>query len=268
MNISCVIVNYNNASYLERAVMSVLGQTLPPGEIIIADDASTDGSVDIINRLADANKCIRPIFRENNIGVAANRDLAIKASRGQFFTTLDSDDWFYPEKVEKEYLALEGSLSAIACSDVDLVQHEAVFDTINMLSFCALSEPSERLLFLVSRKKGMPRDMMMAKSLYLDTGGMRHALKRYEDWDLKIRLAEKEVIWVHSGIVGMAYLREGTGLSSVNQFRHTLDKIRVLFPGLVHSDYRATFSQGMFDLFFKKGARKVFKRKGMGNEII
>lgn len=268
VNISCVVVNYNNATYLEQAVLSVLSQTLVPEEIIIADDASTDESVEIIHRLAAENGCIRPIFRKKNIGVAANRDLAIKASRGTFFTTLDSDDWFYPDKVEKEYSALDGSTCAIACSDVELVQAETVFDTISTVEFCALESSAERLFFLVSRKKGMPRDMMIKKDLYLDAGGMKHKLKRYEDWDLKIRLAEKDIVWVHSGIVGMAYRREGVGLSSVNQFQHTLDKLRVLIPAFVCSGFRSQFSRGMIDLFVSKGFKKILRRKGAENEII
>ena len=268
MNISCVIVNFNNSACLERAVLSVLNQTMVPDEIVIADDASTDGSAEIIKKLAAENDRVRPIFRKKNIGVAANRDLAIKESRGTFFTTLDSDDWFYPEKVEKEYFALDGFSRAIACSDVDLVQSETVFDTIKTGPFCATQSPQEKLIFLVSRKKGMPRDMMMKKSLYLEAGGMNHKLKRYEDWDLKIRLIEKEVVWVHSGIEGMAYLREGTGLSSVNQFQHTIDKLKVLLPAFGVSRFRLQFLRGVFALFLGKGWRKVFGKKGSENEII
>ena len=261
MNISCIIVNYNNSAYLERAVMSVLEQTLPPDEIIIADDASTDSSVEIINRLSAMYACIKPILRQENIGVAANRDLAIKVAKGRFFTTLDSDDWFYPKKVEKEYVALGESLCSIACSDIDLVQNEAVFDTIETGQFCALQGAAERLHFLIARKKGMPRDMLMSKNLYLDVGGMKHELRRYEDWDLKMRLAEKEIVWVHSGVVGVAYRREGTGLSSASQPQHIIDQMRVLFSNFMHSGRRLSYLHGISDLILTKGARRILQRE-------
>jgi len=268
MSISCIIVNYNNKHYLERAVVSVLSQTLVPDEIIIADDASIDGSVRLIKQLAVENSQISPIFRKNNIGVSANRDLAIRSSMGKYFTTLDSDDWFYPTKIEKEYSILKNSLSAIACSDIDLVKNEIVFDTIKTGKFCSLVDSAEKLNFLISRKKGMPRDMMIPKELYLNAGGMDHKLTRYEDWDLKIRFADQDINFIHSGVIGMAYRREGSGLSSVNQVQHTFDKLRVLLPTFFQSENKSIYIRGMINLFLYKGIRKIFRLRKTKNEII
>ena len=266
--VSCIVVNFNNERFLERAVRSLLQQTRVPDEIIIADDASTDHSANIIRQFENADHRIKGVFRSRNIGVAANRDLAIRDSSGTYFTTLDSDDWFYPEKIEKELHALGNSDNAIACSDIDLVQNDRVFDTIRTEGFCRLTSSGEQLRFLVSRKKGMPRDMLMARSLYVEAGGMRHELKRYEDWDFKQRLADMGLAWKHSGITGMAYRREGAGLSSANQFRHSIDKVRVIGPRMIHSRERAAYLLGLADLIFLKGSRKILRRKRFENEVI
>jgi glycosyltransferase involved in cell wall biosynthesis len=121
MSISCVIVNYNNAPYLEQAVSSVLGQTQPPDEIIIADDASTDRSAEVIHAIQHQHPFIRTIIRDTNLGVTANRDLAIRDVSTDFFTTLDSDDIFFPKKVEQEALVLNSNPNAIAFSDIHII---------------------------------------------------------------------------------------------------------------------------------------------------
>ena len=102
MRISCVIVSYNNGDLLENAVMSVVKQTRPLDEIIIADDASADGSQDLIDALSHAFPNINPIIRERNLGVSANRDLAMREAHGDFVTYLDGDDHFLPTKIEAE----------------------------------------------------------------------------------------------------------------------------------------------------------------------
>ena len=99
--ITVVITSFNNSTWLKECVESVAGQTMPVDEIIITDDASTDGSQDLIQSLAAIHPRIRPILRETNIGVAANRDLAVREARGELITTLDGDDYYYPEKIEK-----------------------------------------------------------------------------------------------------------------------------------------------------------------------
>ena len=111
--VSCIITSFNNSLYIKEAIESVLSQTRVPDEIIVADDASTDGSRDIIQSIAVNNKLVKPVFREKNLGVAANRDLAICDARSDFITTLDGDDFYYQSKIEKEIAALDGHASTI-----------------------------------------------------------------------------------------------------------------------------------------------------------
>lgn len=114
----------------------------------------------------------------------------------------------------------------------------------------------------------MPRDMLMSKQLYMSVGGMRHSLKRYEDWDLKLRLAERKIEWVYSNSVGTAYRRIGEGLSSASQARLLFDKFRVLLPCFAISQHKQVFVGGVFNLLVLKGMRKLLASKANQNEII
>ena len=88
-DISVIIPLYNKASSIERTVRSVLGQRVQPREIIVVDDGSTDGSADIVRRIA--SPLVRLITQENR-GVSAARNRAMAEATGRWVALLDGDD--------------------------------------------------------------------------------------------------------------------------------------------------------------------------------
>lgn len=91
--ITVVIPLYNKAAEVERALMSVINQSLAPREIIVVDDGSTDGSAAIVERIAMAHpeSNIRLISQENG-GVSAARNRGIGEAKGDYVALLDADD--------------------------------------------------------------------------------------------------------------------------------------------------------------------------------
>ncbi len=226
--ISCIIVSYNNGIFLKQSILSVVNQTKPVDEIIIADDGSTDGSRELITSLAQEYPQIKPIFREKNLGVTLNRDLAIRAATSELITTLDGDDWYSPQKIEREYFALANNLESIAYSDVNLADIDGGISRCLDLSNFSSFEIKQRLNWMISHVTEIPRDMLLSKKLYLDVGGLRHNLDKYEDWELKIRLAAYPNPWVYSGIVGVNYRATDSGLSKTNPIIHAKYQYQIL----------------------------------------
>ncbi|MEQ9000323.1 MAG: glycosyltransferase family 2 protein [Coleofasciculus sp. B1-GNL1-01] len=227
-NISCIIVSYNNEILLKDAITSVIDQTLPIAEIIIADDCSTDNSRALIASFAHKYPQICPIYREKNIGVAANRDLAIRAAKSELITTLDGDDWYSSQKIEREFLAMKNNSKIVAFSDVYLAHQDIIYSRVLDLSELASLQRRERLRWMVNNVVKIPRDMLLPKKLYLDVGGIRDSFATYEDWDFKIRLAASSNQWVHSGIVGSNYRQTEFGLSKMGLLKHFQDQCKVL----------------------------------------
>ena len=228
-SISCIIVCYNNEQYIADAILSVLQQTRVVDEIIVADDGSTDASRDIISEYARTYSNIKPLFRKKNIGVAANRDLAIRESIGDYITTLDGDDLYSPGKIELEEIALKDKFNAIAYSNIELIDHDnRCQQVLNIEDFSLLSHV-DRLTWLVKRLGPIPRDMLMSKKLYLEVGGFRHNLSLYEDWDLKIRLQLANIDWLATGETGVYYRRTGQGLSSAKRISHITSQIGIIW---------------------------------------
>ena len=92
--VSVIIPVYNGARYLRAALESVFAQTYRPLEVIVVDDGSVDDSGDIAQSFPEVR-----YVRQENQGVAAARNNAIDAARGEFFAFLDQDDLWTPEKL-------------------------------------------------------------------------------------------------------------------------------------------------------------------------
>lgn len=100
-NISVIIPSYNQAQYLPDCIESVLNQTVKPREIIVVDDGSTDGSLEI------AKKYPIKVVSQVNKGLASARNTGIMNAHGVYIFPLDSDDILVPNAIEVLEKAIE-----------------------------------------------------------------------------------------------------------------------------------------------------------------
>lgn len=100
--ISIIVPVYNVEQYLEKCILSILGQTYSNLEIIIVNDGSTDGSDDIIKKYELKDSRIIHINKENG-GLSSARNCGIKNASGKYVLFIDSDDFIELDCVEKLY---------------------------------------------------------------------------------------------------------------------------------------------------------------------
>lgn len=91
---------HNGRDYLQDAIASVLRQTLTDFELLVIDDGSTDGSVDLIRAYDDPR--IRLVVQEQNRGVADTLNHGLSLARGEFIARMDADDICRPERLERQ----------------------------------------------------------------------------------------------------------------------------------------------------------------------
>ena len=115
--VTVVIPVYNSAPTLERAVTSVLGQTLGSLELIIVNDGSRDRSLELARGFAAADPRVRVIDLPENRGKAHAMNRAIAQAAGAWIAMLDADDWYEPERLEKLVTAAEQHGVAMAADN-------------------------------------------------------------------------------------------------------------------------------------------------------
>jgi glycosyltransferase involved in cell wall biosynthesis len=98
--VSVIIPTWNRAETIETAITSALRQTLPPLEILVCDDGSTDGTEKIVAAMGDNRVVWCPGPHGGQAAIPRNRGLA--RSRGEWIAFLDSDDEWLPEKLERQ----------------------------------------------------------------------------------------------------------------------------------------------------------------------
>lgn len=103
--VSVVIPVYNAAKYVEQCINSILEQTFIDFELILVDDGSTDGSLEIGRRYTTKDTRVKLIEQaHSNAGEA--RNLGLLQAKGKYITFLDSDDFFEIDLLEKEYIQI------------------------------------------------------------------------------------------------------------------------------------------------------------------
>lgn len=122
--VSVVCVSYNHVDFIERTIKGFLTQkTTFPFEIIIGDDFSTDGTVEIIHEYFKKNNDkIKPIFRNRNIGGSKNLTNCLKSATGDYIAYCEGDDyWTDNEKLQKQFDLLESNLDVgLLWTDIDV----------------------------------------------------------------------------------------------------------------------------------------------------
>ncbi len=125
--VSVVSITYNQEAFIQDALEGfVAQQTSFPIEIVIADDASTDRTPEIIRHYADRHPhLLRPIFRSTNIGVHANFVATLSAARGEYLALCEGDDyWTDPLKLSKQIEFLDRHPRTTVCFHPVRVIHD------------------------------------------------------------------------------------------------------------------------------------------------
>ncbi len=113
--VSIIVPVYNAVKYIETTIDMVSRQTYKDWELILVDDASTDGSADLIEKLvASQGKRVRLIRKSVNEGAAAARNTGIDASAGRYIAFLDADDVWMPDKLQKQIAFMEKTGAAFS----------------------------------------------------------------------------------------------------------------------------------------------------------
>ena len=206
--VSIIIPTYNREKTILRAINSVLEQTYNDIEVIIVDDGSKDNTREIIESL-NCSK-IRYIYQENG-GASKARNTGIRAAEGEYISFQDSDDYWYPDKLEKQLAKLkEQKADVVFCKlrrcnyaegSVWPKMDSGVVDYENLLRY-----PS------VSTQTLFGKTFVFKENLFDET------LPALEDYAFSIVVAEKYKMYLMEDVLVVLYLQDDSLTSDIRKY--------------------------------------------------
>jgi Glycosyl transferase family 2 len=217
--VSVVIPVHNRDKFLPLAINSVLKNTLQDFEIIIIDNASTDGSRAVAEEFAANDSRIRSISSDVNL-IARALNMGVHAARGRYIAQLDSDDEYITRTLEKMVEHLENHPNCgLAISYYELMDEKG-----SILEEFGVIEHLEYNINNIMRVDGAGAVRVWRKNAILEFGGFNETdFPNYgEDYDLVLKVGEKyDVDRVHASLY--RYRRHP---GNTDALRNPIDKIR------------------------------------------
>ncbi len=129
--VSVVVPSYNHAGFVERCLKSILNQTVKPSELLVIDDGSSDGSVEVIGRILKQCDFPAELIVNQNKGLCATLNESLEKTSGEYFAYLGSDDLWLPEFIEARLRILGSHPNAVlGCGHGYLIdENDKIYDS-------------------------------------------------------------------------------------------------------------------------------------------
>ena len=115
--VSVIMPTYNAGKYLSDSIDSILAQTYGNWELVISDDGSTDpATISTLKTYAAKDPRIKVVFLEGNNGPGYARNQSIERAQGRYIAFCDSDDRWFPEKLERQIAFMTEKDCALSCT--------------------------------------------------------------------------------------------------------------------------------------------------------
>ena len=185
--VSVVVPSYNRAEYIAATITSILSQSFSDLELIFIDDGSTDNTEEIVQVYAKDDLRLK-YFKQVNSERAVARSFGMSLAIGDYVCLVDSDDIWYPHKLEKQVEVME--------QDPDLVCCYASVNRIDLSGMPVKTAARQHQGFSgeiyqdLLKRNFIPSVTPMIRAKYIKMAGdQRTEFIPYEDWDFWLRLA-------------------------------------------------------------------------------
>ncbi|MGJ0344510.1 glycosyltransferase [Aliarcobacter cryaerophilus] len=218
IDVSVLMSVYNSENTLSKAIESILNQSFKNFEFIIIDDCSTDKSYEILKEYENKDCRIKLYQNEKNLGLAASLNRGLKLCNSSLVARMDSDDYSYPERLEKQYNYFLNN------KNIDVLGTAIALIDSNGIRYNDYFFPTTHEDIVKRLNKSSPfahPTVMYRKSLIFYVGGYDESLKRAQDYDLWKRL-RNNAIYANLDEVLLLYT-----LSLNKSFKSILYELRV-----------------------------------------
>lgn len=185
--VSIIIPTYNHARYLKKCIQSIIDQTVKDWEVIIVNNYSNDNTIEIVESFNDSR--IFLINFKNQGIIAASRNEGIRLARADLIAFLDSDDSWYPEKLERCITIMQKEYDLV-CHGMQFVKNGKHWKKI----MCGPKEKASYYQLLFHGNCLITSAVVVRKKCLLQVEGFNEQsdIVTSEDYDLWLKLSKKK----------------------------------------------------------------------------
>ena len=189
--VSVVVPAYNCDQFVAEAIESALSQTVPPHEVIVVDDGSTDGTAAVLRRFGNR---IRVISQANR-GLAGARNAGVAVATGTWLAFLDADDTWLPTKLARQLeVGADPRIAMVYTDRFNIGERGSLPRIQSEIQQMFTGDVFIDLLLLGNHITAS--SVMIRRDVVLRLGGFGGHCRGAEDWDLWIRVAESHQVGV------------------------------------------------------------------------
>ena len=200
--VSIAIPFYNSEEFLLDSIRSVYAQTYPHWELILLDDGSSDGSVDVVKKIKDER--VRVISDGQNKKLAARLNEVTRYAKYDYLVRMDADDLISPDRIQRQMdiLLKDPSLDLVTTGVV------SVLDDLSYVGHRGQDFDRVDLTELLNKSKGITHAALIAKKEWHQRNPYDESRKVAQDYTLWVRAAAKNDLKIRSLADPLYYYRE------------------------------------------------------------
>ena len=254
---SVIIPNFNHGKFIRNAISSILNQSVQPLEIIVIDDASTDGSVPIVEKLIEEFPSVRLIRNKKNKGVVHGMNLGTMEAEGDIILYRAADDHLMPDSLSavQEAFAKKPNAS-IAFGETIFFQHEpsrGTKETLALSEKTRFFEKNELLKHWIPDFNLPSSACFVRKKAVLSVGGFKENAKWHSDWLCFTTIALRDgLTFIPKPITGFRLNPQSYGNSNLMNQGSQRAVLRYMVNAVMN------YEEGLRELFFASGAFAIF----------
>lgn len=256
--VSVVVVSYNQGKYIRENLDSIKAQTYPNIELIIADDASKDNSVEVFDEWLAENKYgAKKNYHTQNTGLATVLNECVEMATGKYIKLIAADDFLHPDSIEKCIQKLEelGEDYGMISSDTFCIdENSSILPDLGDLFHIENIPPQDFHDQLIKRNRISALTVLMRTKVLRETGeyDAQFLVEDYQRWlkisekyyvaylplklayyrshSCNVSKAKEKMVSFDSTILQIMFDKKGLAKENVNNFIHRLYVTKVEIP--------------------------------------
>lgn len=222
--VTAIITTHNRLELLKRAIESVFAQTYNNIELIVVDDASTDGTSKYCTQ-----QPLRYIFipKEESKGGNYARNQGIRAAKGKYVAFLDDDDYWLPTKIEKQVALIESKdCELVHCGrKLEIVRGEGVTYRDLLPNPLEYGDMHKKILLTICTTT---TNILVKRKALFEVGLFDENLRFWQEYELTIRLAQRKPFYFVNEVLSVYRINTSDKHRLTNKYEEWKDAVKYI----------------------------------------